>query len=339
MTTPSVPAPDPSAMRDAVLAWPDLLERGFATSLPDLTGVTGRRQIVCCGMGGSAIGAGIIGDLIDFRVPYSVVRDYRLPASVTADSLVICISHSGGTEETLACLEEAQSRGTAVLAITTGGELAARAAAGGHPCITFEHAGQPRAALPLMLGLLLKVFSTLSPDEVPDAAEIDRAVAGLRQLVNVPLDPALVETMAGRIPFIYGAGLTAEAARRLKGQISENAKQSAAFEVLPEQNHNGLVGLEFPAPLADRLGAIFLRSSDEHPQVHKRFALTTQLFERRGIPAVTLQGQGEGRLAELCSLLFSGDLASVDLAARNGIDPTPVDVITEFKRDLGKHEG
>jgi glucose/mannose-6-phosphate isomerase len=334
--TPKTTSPDdPQDMRGQVLAWPNLLEQGYREPLPDLSELTGRRQIVCCGMGGSAIGVGIIGDLIDFRIPYSVVRDYTLPASVDEHSLVICASHSGGTEETLACFDEAKARGAAILAITTGGELAKRAEAADVPCILFEHDSQPRAALPLTLGLLLNVFAALSPDEgVSFAAEVEHAVETLRQMVSEDPDPELVKAMTGRIPFVYGAGLTAEAARRMKGQISENANQTAGFEVLPEQNHNGLVGLEFPAPLGDRFCGIFLRTSDEHPQVAKRFELTTRLFTERQIPAVTIRGRGTGRLAELCSILFAGDLASVDLAYRNGVDPTPVDVITDFKAEL-----
>lgn len=333
--TPEASQPiDPQDMRGQVLAWPNLLAQGYAEPLPDMSELIGKRQIVCCGMGGSGIGIGIIADLIDFRIPYRVVRDYTLPASVDADSLVICTSHSGGTEETLACFEEAKQRGAAILAITTGGELAKRAEAAGVPCVIFEHDSQPRAALPVALGLLLKIFATLSPDEVSFEAEVEQAVATLRELAAETPDPELVDAMAGRIPFVYGAGLTAEAARRMKGEISENAKQTAGFEVLPEQNHNALVGLEFPSPLGEKLCGIFLRTSDEHPQVAKRFELTDALFQERGIPTVTIRGRGEGRLAELCSVLFIGDLASVDLAYRNGIDPTPVEVISDFKAKL-----
>lgn len=325
---------DPQDMRGRVMAWPDLLERGYGASVTLPAALAGKRQIVCAGMGGSAIGASLVGDYADFKVPFTVVRDYELPGSVDAHSLVICISYSGGTEETLACFEQARDRGAAVLVVTTGGELATRAGQADVPCLTIDYDSQPRAALPVVLGLLLKVLGSLNylPDQAEAVAEASSALRGVDPSPAIQLAKELV----GVIPIVYGAGLTADAARRLKGQISENAKQTAAWEVLPEQNHNALVGLTLPADLKEHTRFVFVRAKTEHPRHTKRFAIVQDLLDDASLSHSELRGSGGGRLAQLTTVLFLGDLSSVELAYANKVDPTPVEVIDRLKARLAE---
>lgn len=332
---------DPEDMLGQVLAWPDWLREGYDTDAEVPASLEGKRQIVCCAMGASAIGAGLVGDYAraQLAVPYEVVRDYSLPAYVSDETLVVCISFSGGTEETIAGYREARERGAAVLVVATGGELLKLARRDGVAAVELNHDGQPRAALPVYLGLLLGVFDTLG--YIPKQATLvekaakrlgAQVAAAERRDTNVATE--LADALAGQIPFIYGSGLLAEAARRFKGQISENAKQTAAFENLPEQNHNALVGYEFPEELGDRASFVLLRSSFEHPRVSARFELMKDLLHKRHLPELELSAEGDDELSQLTSLLFWCDLASVHLAYLNGIDPTPVTVIEELKAKL-----
>ena len=331
---------DPDGMRDIVLQWPAYLRRGaeLSLSLPD--SLRNKAQIVCAGMGGSAIAASIIGEFAreSFAVPYVVVRDYTLPAYVGEQTLVLCISNSGNTEETLAAYDAARARGAAVACLATGGELLERARRDEVPFVQIKWDSQPRAALPLGLGLLLNLFATLGylPDQADDLAQAATAVTAAADRANDPDDPGsqLAEQLHGRVPIVYGAGFLGEAARRLKGQISENANQTAAFEVLPEQNHNALVGFEFPEHMKDSVVFVLLRAAAEHPRHTLRLDITKDLLQKRGLAVAELPSQGETPLAQLCTSLFWGDLASVELAYRNGVDPTPVDVITELKQRL-----
>lgn len=329
---------DPEDMLGYVLSWPRLLGEGAAYPLDLPSALKNKSAIVCCGMGGSAIGASIVGEYLQdqLKVPYQVVRDYELPTHVSADTLVLAISYSGNTEETIACYEAARERGATVLVISTGGTLIKRAETDGVPAIAFEGGLQPRASLPFTLGLLLSVFSHL--EYVGDQSEtIEVARRHLKTLITNPEDAAVqavVEALPTRIPIVYGAGWLGEAARRFKGQICENGKQTAAFEVLPEQNHNALVGYEFPANLPNQAVFVLLRSPGEHERHRLRLEITKDLLVRRGLPFAELLATGEDRLAQLCSVLYRGDLASVYLAYRNGTDPTPVEVITELKARL-----
>lgn len=329
-----------------VLAWPELLGKGWSAELNVANELGGKQQIVCCGMGGSAIGAGLIGDYLgsNLTVPYQVVRDYTLPGFVGADTLVVCISFSGGTEETLACYEAARAAGATVLAAATGGELIERAQRDGVAHIVIDHQSQPRAALPVVFGLLLKLFVQLgyAPAQAKAIADATAALQAAVKTAQTDDNPAvsLAERLAGTIPFIYGAGFLSEAARRFKGQISENGKQTAAFEVLPEQNHNALVGYEFPPNLSQVTRFVLLRSTFEHPRHARRFAITKDLLGKRGLSVEEIQGAGAEPLSHLLTIVFWTDLTSVQLAYRNGADPTPVDVIIELKDRLAqKQEG
>ena len=333
-------------MLGAILAWPDRLRAGFDLGI----GHADQRlhtatDIVVCAMGASGIGASLAGELLadQLTVPFSMVRDYDLPAAVGPNTLVVAVSHSGETEETLSAYRQARERGARLLAITTGGELAKRAAADGVACIQYECPGQPRAALPMVLGLWLKLLGTLgyAPDQSATVAaalahldEIVRDVQGTKENQAVEI----AGTLAGRLPIVYGAGFLGEAARRVKGQISENGKQTAAWEVLPEQNHNALVGYEFPKNLGESAVFVLLRAGLEHPRHAARFEFMKNLLDRRQLTYVEITGTGPDRLSQLVSVVFWGDLSSYELARRNGVDPTPVDVIAELKDSLAESD-
>ena len=209
-------------MRQCVLDWPSLFDRGFRTEVRIPPKYRDPRQVVFCAMGGSAIGAGMLGDYLaaDLEVPYLVHRDYGVPAFVGKDTLVVCVSQSGGTEETLSGYEAAKERGARIIAVTTGGELAERAKADKVTLLQYANDLQPRAAVPQVLGLLLKAMVSLKlagdhDDIVQEAhthlAQIVKTVSGTTQHAAADLAGRL----HGKVPIVYGSGLTADAARRL----------------------------------------------------------------------------------------------------------------------------
>ena len=71
------------------------------------------KNIVVAGMGGSALAALCVKSWLksELTVPFEVVRTYDLPDYVGQDTLVIASSYSGNTEETLSCLDQAESKG------------------------------------------------------------------------------------------------------------------------------------------------------------------------------------------------------------------------------------
>ncbi len=134
---------------------------GLKHELPEWKDI---RQVVIAGMGGSAIGADLLASYSASLapLPVSVHRDYGLPLFARgAETLVICSSHSGNTEETLDAFEAARQAECRIIVVSTGGELAKRATENNIPVWTFEHSGQPRAAVGFSFGLLLAMFQSI----------------------------------------------------------------------------------------------------------------------------------------------------------------------------------
>jgi glucose/mannose-6-phosphate isomerase len=344
---------DADDMLGHVDALPDQLADAWALGqtldLPAGPGAV--EQIVICGMGGSAISGDLLAALSagSCHVPITVNRGYDLPSYVGGpETLVVALSFSGSTEETLSCARQAAERDAYLLAITTGGTLAALAEELGGVVWTFEYAAQPRAALGWLYGLLLAAMTRLHlVDErvtgVDEAVDVLRA--GRDRLgADVPTaeNPAkqLAADLAGRLPFIWGSGLLWPVARRWKTQLNENAKHAASADEMPELNHNSVVGLSYPPDLAESLAVVSLVSAAyDHPRVGIRQRVTAALVERESIPFRQVEARGEGRLAAQMSLIQHGDYVSYYLAMLNEVDPTPIPNIVWLKEQLAGADG
>ncbi|MDD5127775.1 MAG: bifunctional phosphoglucose/phosphomannose isomerase [Dehalococcoidales bacterium] len=303
-------------------------------------------KIVILGMGGSAIGGDLAASLAfsESRVPVTVNRDYHLPASVDKKTLVIASSYSGNTEETLTAFKDARKAGAKLLAATTAGELKNIAGKESIPAFIFGYKAQPRAALGFSLLPLLGILQKLGfvKDKSADVAEMLKVMRGLAERINenVPTagNPAkrLAADLHGKIPVIYGSGILADIARRWKTQINENSKGWAFYEVLPELNHNAVVGYQFPAALKDAIKVIMLRSPLLEPRVLLRYQITGELLDKAGVTHEDVAGEGSSALSQMMSLVLFGDYVSYYLAILYEVDPSPVAVIGYLKDRLAK---
>ena len=270
------------------------------------------------------------------------MRGYALEAWTPPDSLVLCASYSGDTEEALACFEAAGAAGAGRVALTTGGKLAEAAREESVPVIGVPAGMQPRAAVLYMIVATLECAALCGA--APGVhAEIDMATALLEQLVeewgpDAPEDSeakALARSLQGTIPVVHGAGPTSAPARRWKTQLNENADAAAFWSELPEANHNEICGWERGRAIAP-FSAVFLADPDQHPRVHRRIELTAAEVEGGGAPVVRVESRGDSRLERVLSLVLLGDLVSVYLAVLGGVDPTPVEPIERIKAALAK---
>ncbi|MCR4400567.1 MAG: bifunctional phosphoglucose/phosphomannose isomerase [Syntrophomonadaceae bacterium] len=303
--------------------------------------------IVVAGQGGSAIGGDVLRTYCQSRLPVPVLvnRDYRLPACVGPDSLVLAVSYSGNTEETLSAYVDALCRQAHLVAVTTGGKLAEWAAHDGVPVIEVPPGFMPRAAAGYLFApaaLLLERLRLLAgvSEEIQETARVLQE----RRATLLPAVPAernearqLAARLAGALPIIWGAaGSTEVAALRWKGQINENAKSPAYYNVFPELDHNEIVGFEAPEDLVRRLALVILRDRDDHERVVKRMAITADVVGRRAASISEVHSSGEGLLARLFSLMYVGDYTSTYLALEYGINPTPVQAIDELKARMAQ---
>ena len=318
-------------------------ELGSVLPLPKLEGVT---QIVIAGMGGSAIGGDLLASYIAdlAAVPVIVHRDYDLPAWAKGkNTLIIASSHSGNTEETLSAYEQAKKNGCQLICVCTGGKLMERAHADGIVTWLFEHKGQPRAAVGFSFGILLALFSRIGwiPDQSQALEATIEAMKLLRQNCAVEIgttrNPAkrLAGQLQNRWVAVFGCGIMTPVARRWKGQISEVAKAWAQFEFLPEADHNTLAGLVNPEELIPTTMALFIKSKFDHERNQLRSELTRKSMMLEGFNTDLIEAIGETSLTQQWTTLLFGDFVAFYLAMLYGSDPTPVEMIENFKQELG----
>ena len=295
--------------------------------------------VVFCGMGGSAIGADLAIAAIGDRAgaPLMSVRGYDPPSWIGPETLVVASSYSGTTEETLSCFRKAGEAGAPRVAVTTGGELAEAARADGVPVIGVPSGFQPRSAVaygvvPALVCAELAGAAPSLADEVQAAESLLAALAeewGPEAEAGSPAK-ALAGAIGQTVPVIYGAGATAPVARRWKTQVNEMAKRAAFWAELPEADHNEICGLA-GAPVH----TIFLSDPAAEPRLSRRTELTQEVAGQQGLPADRVEAHGDTRLERILSLVLLGDLVAIYLAALDGVDPTPVEPIEQFKRALG----
>ncbi len=318
---------------------------GLKHDLPDWKDF---RQVVIAGMGGSAIGADLVATYCASLAPLPVFvhRDYGLPFFARgAETLVICSSHSGNTEETLDAFEAARQAECRIVAVCTGGELAKRAKENDIPIWTFEHKGQPRAAVGFSFGLLLAMFERLG--FIPNQKEaIEDALASMKRSqqqikVDIPTtkNPAkrYAGQLMGRWVTIMGSGLLSVVARRWKGQLNEVAKAGANFEFLPEANHNTLAGTMNPQEtLNAHTMTLFLCAPSDHPRNRLRSDLTRKAFMLEGLNTDFIEARGHTPLAHMWTTILFGDYMAYYLAMGYGVDPTPIQALVDFKQAMAE---
>lgn len=329
---------DSRGQLDDVLALPDHLSDALFRVESARIEPSQASGLVVAGMGGSAIGGDLAKAALGERLtlPLTIVRDYELEPWTSPERAVICLSYSGNTEETLACFEAAAAVGARRVVATTGGALGEAAREADVPIIPIPAALQPRASVGYMFVAVAEVAALVGAASTI-RTEIDGAAALLGEEREALLEraAAIADSLEGHHPVIYGGDLTAAAAYRWKTQINENANIPAFAHSLPEMDHNEIVGWSADGG-GDSFAAIFLTDSDQHPRSRERIELTAELIEP-GIGNVELiETKGETRTARLLWAVMLGDLVSLELASRRGVDPSPVAVIEELKDRLGR---
>lgn len=329
---------DPSGQLDDVLALGehlrDALWRVESAGLEPAEA----RGLIVCGMGGSAIGGllarAALGDSL--ALPMLIFRDYELPPWTSPDRAILCSSYSGDTEETLACFEAAEAIGATRYVMTTGGALADAARRANVPVVGLPAGLQPRHSIGYGFTVACEVAALVGA--APGMrTEIDTAAAHLDQGADALAARAaeIADRLADSTPLIYGCDLTVPVAYRWKTQINENAKRHAFYNHLPELDHNEIVGWT-PDGDGERFAAVFLTDADQHPRQRERAELTAKLIAASASAVIEVETEGETRVERLLWAVMLGDLVSFQLAARNGVDPGPIELLERLKDELGR---
>jgi glucose/mannose-6-phosphate isomerase len=336
---------DPGRMRDIVASLPEQLADSLRRGLGTPAELKGASRIFLAGMGGSGIAADIFDAWIAdrSRVPLRVVRDYRLPPSAGRGDVLVSISYSGDTEETIAATAHGLKLGCRLIAITSGGTLARLATDAGAQVVKVPRGLPPRGAFGHLFGVLPGVAEEWVYGDL--RGELDRAIVHLRDL-RTRIEPGvpsrknraklLASRLKGRVPIVYGAGPLRSIATRWQTQLNENAKVLAFSSTFPEADHNELVGW-CEDPGARRFVPIILRDPEEGDAMRARLDATASLL---GTTARVEQVSDEDDelLGRMLGLLHLGDYVSLYLAALRGVDPLPVTPIEDLKARIARAE-
>jgi glucose/mannose-6-phosphate isomerase len=306
----------------------------------NLARVDAHGGLIVAGMGGSSVGgrlaAGALGPRL--RRPLALAMGYDIPAWIGEETLVLCSSYSGSTEETLATYDAAKAAGAPRIVATTGGPLAERAREDGVPVVPLPGGFQPRAAVGYSLVTALEAAALCGAapslrDEVEAAARLAGALARDWGPDGDEDNEAkrLARALHGTIPVVTGAGLTASVAYRWKCQVNENAEIPAFASKLPEHDHNEVVGW---GGADRRLGAIFLEDPEGDERAARRIEVTAELAAEGAAVVERVTARGDTRLERLVSLVLLGDLVSLYLAVLRGVDPVHVRAIDTLKERL-----
>ena len=347
MTETTIERYDKSNMRKLLVEFPQQVEdavRIGKTSAIPFKGST-ISNIVVTGLGGSAIGGDLLRSYLanELHIPFIVNRHYFLPEFVDEKSLVIVSSYSGDTEETIAAHNDARKRKAKVLCISSSGETERLARKFRHSLIKIPKGYPPRTALgysffPCLIALgKMKLLKPREKDITETITLLKKKSTLYRSLSRK--NPALLfaQQLYGKLPIVYSSADRFDAVNlRWRGQLAENAKVLAFGHVLPEMNHNELVGWKVLQRQMLDMAVVFLRDAEENKRVQLRMEITKSIVSEFAAKMIEVHSEGKSLLARMFSLIYLGDWVSYYLAILNGVDPTPVKVIEYLKNKLSK---
>jgi len=348
MNTEDIQRVDPSGMYALIRDFPrqveEAIEIGLAASMPRLQ--KGIDNIVLCGLGGSAIAGDLLKSFLadELKVPFTVNRHYTVPAFVGRRTLVFVSSYSGNTEETIAAHRLAVKRKAKVVCISSNGTTAKLAKRLRQPLITIPGGLPPRAALgysffPLLLAMAKLGFIKSKRSQIQETLTLLRKksveYADFNSAENRALQ--LAHQVRARVGVIYSSTERFDAVNtRWRGQVAENGKSLLWGHVLPEMNHNELVGWKVLKEQMREMQVFILRDKDDHQRVKMRMDITKVILSNHTSRITEIWSEGTSLLARMFSLVYLGDWVSYYTAILHGEDPMPVAVIDQLKNELSE---
>jgi glucose/mannose-6-phosphate isomerase len=294
-------------------------------------------NIFISGLGGSGIGGSIVAEIVseEASVPIIVNKDYFIPAFVNQNTLALICSYSGNTEETISAMELAIKQKAKIVCITAGGKISEMAKAHGIDCIYIPAGRPPRASLGysgIQLFKVLHFFGIIGNGYLADLKKAaDLLDAEEKNIKSEAMD--IAKKFVGKIPVIYTLGGTEAIAVRFRQQVNENGKMLCWHHVIPEMNHNELVGWTHKN---ENLIVVAFRNSTDFYRTVKRLEVNKTVFEKYTPHYVEIHSKGNSKIERAMYHVHIGDWISCYIADINNIDATEVNVINHLKGELAK---
>lgn len=294
-------------------------------------------NVLICGLGGSGIGGSIVADIVSGQilVPISYSKDYSIPNYVDENTLVIGSSYSGNTEETLEALDECLKRKAEVAIITSGGKLISIAKKNNLNHIVIPGGNPPRA---MFAYSFTQLFFILKHYKIINSGFINNFIKGINLLdkekENIKQQAKdLAKKIFKKTPVIYVANGGEGVAIRFRQQLNENSKVLCWHHVVPEMNHNELLGWRTNT---ENLAVIYLRNRSDYIRNQKRMDINKEVISKYTDNISDIWSMGDSALENSLYLINFGDWVSWYLSELNNVDAIEIDVINFLKDKLSK---
>jgi len=322
-------------MREIILNFPKQFQEGISCA-KDIRIKKKFQNFCLCGMGGSALGGSLIQSYLnekEIKTRFIVQRGYSIPYFINKDWLVIIVSYSGNTEETINCFREAVKNGLQMVAISSNGKLEKIAKSKKVPLILIPKGYPPRMALGYQFGAIIKILQKagikLNLNEILDLNKI--SPKSQEQSGKI-----LAKNINKAVPLIYASDRFKILARIWKIKFNENTKIPAFWNYFPELNHNEMTGFENYKNQDSEFYFIILRDKNDMSRIKKRMQLTAKMLKKQGLKGQIIDLKGKTFLQKLFQSIILADWTSFYLAKIYGTDPVPVKLVEEFKKQLKK---
>ncbi len=323
----------------------DQLIAGFSNQLKEAIAIGKSAQltphnfpisnIVVTGLGGSGIGGDLVNEFIadELRIPFAVNKDYFLPSYVNKNTLVIVSSYSGNTEETLNALQIALNRKSKIVCVSSGGKIIQIAKEKGLDHIIVPGGNPPRASLgySFVQQLFALHYLGIIPNQFEQ--ELNNAIALLDANETAIREEAkkVALQLDNTIPIIYTTTPMASVAVRFRQQINENGKMLCWHHVVPEMNHNELVGWR---KKSSDWAVVFLRNQNDYSRNIQRIAINKEIISQYCDTIIDINSKGSSHIERALYLIHLTDWVSFFLAEQQKLDATEVKVIDFLKNSL-----
>jgi glucose/mannose-6-phosphate isomerase len=295
------------------------------------------RNVLICGMGGSGIGGSLVSKWLEdeLTVSVSISKDYTIPSFVNEHTLVIGSSYSGNTEETLSCIEAALVQKAQIICISSGGKVMELGEQHGFDVVQVPGGNPPRTALAYSLVQLINIFAKTGLASSSNLKDIEsaRVLIEAEELEIKEQARELAHHLYGSVGILYGASELEPMLVRARQQFNENSKMLCWHHVLPEQNHNELVGW---GGGDNRFSVVFFENEGTHRRTARRMEITKEKILERTSSVMTITAIGKNLIERSIYLINIVDWASLYLAEKKEVDPIDIAVIDYLKSELSK---
>lgn len=326
---------DSQKMYEIYDKWPEIAKKSYESNIRQFK-ISKINHIVFAGMGGS----GTIGDIFAAIFPKSnihvnVVKGYTLPKTISKDSLIVVISISGNTKETLSILKSAKKFDCKTISFSSGGKIIEYCKRHKLEFRKIDMVHSPRASLPSFLYSMLWVLEKVIPIDPKEITESIKTLEKIQKCIssnnlNKKNQSLVLAKWISGIPLIYYPAGLQSASIRFKNSLQENMKIHSIVEDIIEASHNGIMSWETKS----NVKPIIIRGPNDNKKTKERWRILKEYFKENKIEFREIISVKGNILTKLIYLIFILDYTSIYGAILNNKDPSPIKSINFIKHRL-----